>query len=65
MEGDPRFKSRQSVERPPQTGNYITGEALNLLMSYPSSGNVSELASLVERCVVLGGKTITEECLPS
>jgi two-component system response regulator PilR (NtrC family) len=42
----------------------ISPEALKLLMSYPFPGNVRELENLVERCTVLGGNTITVECLP-
>jgi two-component system response regulator PilR (NtrC family) len=43
----------------------ISPEALQLLLSYPFPGNVRELENLVERCTVLGGKTITKDCLPS
>jgi two-component system response regulator PilR (NtrC family) len=51
--------------QPPYCDEIISGEALQLLMSYPFPGNVRELENLVERCSVLGGKTITKDCLPS
>ncbi len=45
-------------------GEVITPGALKILMSYPFPGNVRELENLVERCIVLGNSTISEECLP-
>ncbi len=42
----------------------ITPGAMKVLLSYPFPGNVRELENLVERCVVLGNRVITEECLP-
>ncbi len=50
--------------QPPYGEEVISPEALHLLMTYPFPGNVRELENLVERCTVLGGKTITKDCLP-
>lgn len=48
----------------PHADDIITPDALKLLMSYAFPGNVRELENLVERCTVLGGKTINKDCLP-
>lgn len=55
--------SGQSVS--PDRHDFIAPDALRLLLNYPFPGNVRELENLVERCVVLGNKVITPECIPA
>jgi two-component system, NtrC family, response regulator PilR len=50
--------------QPPYGNEIISPSALNVLVSYPFPGNVRELENVVERCLVLGGRTISEDCLP-
>ena len=48
----------------PHEGETITSGALKVLLSYSFPGNVRELENTIERCMVLGDKTISVECLP-
>jgi len=47
------------------TGDIVTPEAMQMLFNYPFPGNIRELENLVERCVVLGSRVITVDCLPA
>jgi two-component system response regulator PilR (NtrC family) len=48
----------------PHEGETITSAALKVLLSYSFPGNVRELENIIERCMVLGDKTISVESLP-
>jgi two-component system response regulator PilR (NtrC family) len=48
----------------PHEGEIITSGAMKVLLSYSFPGNVRELENTIERCMVLGDKTISVECLP-
>jgi two-component system response regulator PilR (NtrC family) len=48
----------------PHEGETITSGALKVLLSYSFPGNVRELENIIERCMVLGDKTISVDSLP-
>ena len=47
-----------------ESGRSLAPETMEILTSYAFPGNVRELRNLIQRCLILGGETITPEDLP-